>query len=371
VNIRVLILFFILCLIFYGAYQTVAKDIEKKLWERRADKEVRRQLRQRRDDSTIEGILGRLTQQQRRQPQLFDPVKLDRKYRELDEAVRYQITIRNFSKIYELFHEYVDDFIFVHAWIPDTQKKRIIKEVKQLNNTYEFLLADARRKKDYSDLRRYIETQFLGRMQTISRTVTSTPEPIHQGALTRREESTELIYEADTDKEQPLLDTLAEREEREARSQLALAEAFVDDDLEEGWIRCPNCESLVDPTPNRLQDARIECPSCGTFFFEHVKPPEKEVSEVIEDTGQPSFRIISDTIDLDPSKMTKGIALIINSWLGLGTCVICRKDIKDKSKVIACPKCESVGHYAHFHEWIRTKQKCPMCKNKLQVIIND
>lgn len=47
------------------------------------------------------------------------------------------------------------------------------------------------------------------------------------------------------------------------------------------------------------------------------------------------------------------------------TCPIYRATITEEDNMADCPECGQTFHYNHFAEWVKTKGKCPLCKEEL------
>ncbi|MFX1295412.1 MAG: hypothetical protein ACFFD2_11260 [Promethearchaeota archaeon] len=47
------------------------------------------------------------------------------------------------------------------------------------------------------------------------------------------------------------------------------------------------------------------------------------------------------------------------------TCFVCLLNINHKEQVIFCPHCNSPAHHNHLREWLKIKNYCPRCKQKI------
>lgn len=72
------------------------------------------------------------------------------------------------------------------------------------------------------------------------------------------------------------------------------------------------------------------------------------------------------TKDLVPNLPEKTITENLDKLYSLERCIICNKEIDSLDDIAVCPHCANIAHKAEFLEWIKIKQKCPVCKKKLQ-----
>ncbi|NHJ49565.1 MAG: hypothetical protein FK733_17375 [Asgard group archaeon] len=49
----------------------------------------------------------------------------------------------------------------------------------------------------------------------------------------------------------------------------------------------------------------------------------------------------------------------------LSRCTVCKLNISIGDVVGKCSYCESVGHFTHLFEWVKTKGTCPYCLQKM------
>ena len=52
-------------------------------------------------------------------------------------------------------------------------------------------------------------------------------------------------------------------------------------------------------------------------------------------------------------------------------CSICRKDLKVNESIIKCSSCDSYYHHNHIQEWLKKDSRCPVCKNKLIIVVSE
>ncbi|MFX0124366.1 MAG: RING finger protein [Candidatus Hodarchaeota archaeon] len=47
-------------------------------------------------------------------------------------------------------------------------------------------------------------------------------------------------------------------------------------------------------------------------------------------------------------------------------CCICRRNISNNEELIVCPDCQTIYHRTHLSLWLKIRNKCPICKNKIR-----
>jgi hypothetical protein len=78
--------------------------------------------------------------------------------------------VNKFEAIYIMFHSYMQAFI---EWtggygLNDNKKKTFLEEVDRLDQMFQHLKGEARRRKEYADLRRFVDTYLFRRINQIS-----------------------------------------------------------------------------------------------------------------------------------------------------------------------------------------------------------
>lgn len=46
-------------------------------------------------------------------------------------------------------------------------------------------------------------------------------------------------------------------------------------------------------------------------------------------------------------------------------CMVCGFGIKKQEQITSCPLCDNFFHGSHIREWLKTKGRCPVCKEIL------
>ncbi len=49
----------------------------------------------------------------------------------------------------------------------------------------------------------------------------------------------------------------------------------------------------------------------------------------------------------------------------IGECNICRREIMTTEEILCCPICQTIYHANHLNIWLKIKNKCPICRNKI------
>jgi C4-type Zn-finger protein len=49
----------------------------------------------------------------------------------------------------------------------------------------------------------------------------------------------------------------------------------------------------------------------------------------------------------------------------LGTCPVCKSDIRKSDPVVSCPYCGTLAHRDHLLEYLHVKGNCPSCGKRL------
>ncbi|NHJ86853.1 MAG: hypothetical protein FK734_15430 [Asgard group archaeon] len=48
-------------------------------------------------------------------------------------------------------------------------------------------------------------------------------------------------------------------------------------------------------------------------------------------------------------------------------CSVCKLPISKDDQTASCPKCKSIAHLSHLHEWVKTQGKCPTCLQEIKL----
>ncbi len=67
-----------------------------------------------------------------------------------------------------------------------------------------------------------------------------------------------------------------------------------------------------------------------------------------------------------------GEELVQLSGEKVGLCEICKRSVYNVDSRFPCPDCNNIFHTSHFIEWVRIKEKCPVCRESIsQLQINE